>query len=489
MQVRRLGPLLIPAALLVNAMMLSCGGGSSSVAIATPNPPGARLLSITVCDGPPASPMFTPVPPVPCSGAVSDSLAQGDTIAFHAIGKRSGARKDITSAKTTLWTSDNPGVAQTVTSQPGVFVGIAQGCACIAASSGGISSNVVGLTVFASATPECTPCAALGPTPAASAADAWPDAGHAGVLQWTFNAYASILAPIVVGADGGVYFVSADGNLHALDAQGRERWRRPALAIADAAEPLDTVYIRGPDGALQALAADGAALWHLAGGGSGPLAAASDGGLYAVASGALFSVSRAGALNWRLATGQPASAIAPLADRGVIAGITGGRVAAISPAGAERWSFTPEGGFSGAIAIAGEAAYVGDSAGVLHAIAIDNGAELGRVVAESNAPIRSGPVIDEDGIIYFGSDHFYAIAADGTTVWRTDLVPGGEAVPVPLGDGRVFVAGADGMIASLEADGSYRWGARIEGPVRAAAAGPSGPIYVGGADGILYAIR
>ncbi len=166
MQVRRLGPLLIPAALLVNAMMLSCGGGSSSVAVATANPPGPRLRSITVCDGPPASPMFSPVPPAPCSGAVSDSLAQADTIAFHAVGENTNrVRKDLTDAKTTLWTSDNPGVAQTVVSQPGVFVGIAQGCACIAASSGGISSNVVSLAVFASATPDCTPCPAVVPTP------------------------------------------------------------------------------------------------------------------------------------------------------------------------------------------------------------------------------------------------------------------------------------------------------------------------------------
>ncbi len=515
MQMRRLGPLLIPALLLVIAMMPSCGGGSGSTPAATANPPGARLISITVCDGPPASPMATRVPPAPCSGAISDSIAQGNTIAFHAVAKRTNRKlKDITNAPTTLWTSDNPGVAQALVSQQGAFVGASQGCACISASAGGRSSNLVGIAVFASATPECSPCETPGPTSTAAtptsaaatptpAVDAQPDAGRAGVLQWTFNAYAPILAPIVPDGDGGVYFVSSDGILHALDADGRERFRRPARAIAAQPQSQDTIYIQGVDGALHALTTSGAELWHLQDGGArGPLAVApdgdadADGDLYAAAGAALLSVSRDGVLNWRVALdGQVAgrvTAIAPLAGGGVVAGVAGARVTALSRGGAERWSFAPKGGFSGAIAIAGQIAYAGSSSGTLHAIAVASGAELNRLAVNpggANAPIRSGPVIAQGGILYFGSDRFYAIAAGGTRVWRSDIVEGGDAAPVLLGNGRVLIAGASGMVASVEADGSYRWGARIGEPVSAAAAGASELIYVGGDDGILYAIR
>ena len=113
--------------------------------------------------------MPTRLPPAPCSGAVSDSLAQGSIIAFHAVAKRtSGKLTDITNATTTLWTSDNPGVAQALVSQQGAFVGASQGCACISASAGGRSSNFVGIAVFASATPECSPCETPGPTSTAA---------------------------------------------------------------------------------------------------------------------------------------------------------------------------------------------------------------------------------------------------------------------------------------------------------------------------------
>ncbi len=501
MQMRRLGPLLIPALLLVNAVLLSCGGGgSSTIVTATPNPPGARLISITVCDGPPASPMPTHVPPAPCSGAVSDLLAQGNTIAFHAVAlKSNGKLKDITNPRTTLWTSDNPGVAQALVSRQGAFVGASQGCACISASAGGSTSNIVGITVFASATPECPPCAtpaatATPPTATASpAVDAQPDAGRAGVLQWTFDAYAPILAPIVPAGDGGVYFVSADNILHALDAQGRERFRRPARALAAGARSPDTIYMQGVDGALHALTTDGDELWHLEDrAGRGPLAVAPDGELYAVAGGALLAVSPDGEPDWRIATGAEAAAIAPLADGGVIVGVAGGYVAAFSRDGAERWSFTPDAGFSGGIAIAGEIAYAGGSSGTLHAIAVDSGAELNRIAANptgANASIRSGPVIGPEGIIYIGSDRFYAIAAGGTLAWRSDLAADGGVAPALLGDGRVLLAGAGGMIASMEADGSYRWGARIDGATSATAAGISDLIYVGSDQGTLYTIK
>ncbi len=490
MQVRRLGFLLVPALLILNALLPSCGGGSSSVSVATPNPPGPHLDSITVCDGPPPSPIPVTPTPIICSGGPDTSVSQGATVTFHANAKKSNGRvKDITDSHTTLWTSDNPPILQSLRSQQGAFAGLAEGCACISASSGGILSNLVGVTVFASATPACSPCSTPIPTPAAEAADlasseTGPSDGPAGVLQWTFDAHAPILGPIAAARDGSVYFVSADYLMHALGPHGHERFNRRALAVAIAPDTGE-VYIQGVDAQLHALAADGTELWHREdGGGSGPLAVARDGTLYAAGNDALVSVSPDGALNWRTALGEVA-ALAPIPAGGVVAGRSGGSLIALARDGSERWSFAPDGGFSGEIAIAGGVAYAGSSSGNLSAIALDSGAELRRIATD--APVRSGPVAGADGTIYFGADRFYALAVAGAIIWHSDLVEVGDAAPVTLRGNTVALAGPDGMIVRVNADGSYRWGARIKGSVQAT--GASDLIYLGSDDGTIYAIR
>jgi outer membrane protein assembly factor BamB len=492
MQVRRFGFLLVPALLILNAVLPSCGGGSSTSTLPTPDPPGPNLVSITVCDGPPPSPVAaTPTPtPIFCPGGPDTSVSAGDTATFHANAKNDfGNLIDITHSPTTLWTSDNPLILQSLSNEAGAYAAITEGCACIAASSGGVTSNLVGVTVFASATPECSPCATPIATPAAAAADS-PSAETgaagppAGVLQWTFNAHAPILGPIAAAADGSVYFVSADYRMHALGPHGHERFNRRALAVAIAPD-TGNVYIQGVDAELHALAADGAELWHREdGGGSGPLAVAHDGTLYAAGNDALLSVNPDGALNWRTALGEVA-ALAPIPGGGVVAGTSGGSLIALTRDGRERWSFAPDGGFSGGIAIAGEVAYAGSSSGTLYEIALDSGAELRRIATD--APVRSGPVAGADGTIYFGADRFYALASDGAIIWRSDLVEVGDAAPLILRGNTVALAGPDGMIARVNADGSYGWGARIKGSVQAT--GASDLIYLGTDHGTIYAIR
>jgi outer membrane protein assembly factor BamB len=174
----------------------------------------------------------------------------------------------------------------------------------------------------------------------------------------------------------------------------------------------------------------------------------------------------------------------------VIAGIAGDRIVALSATGALRWSFIPDGGFSGAITIVGELVYAGSLSGSLHQIALDTGAELRRIATGASGPVRSGPVAEADGIIYFAAaDRFYALLPDGAVAPRCDITEVAEAAPVPLGYGGVLLAGLDGTIVSIRSDGSYRWAARLEAPVRATPAADSDSAYFGDDSGRIYAIR
>jgi eukaryotic-like serine/threonine-protein kinase len=309
-----------------------------------------------------------------------------------------------------------------------------------------------------------------------------PAAASAVVLQWVFDAHAPIRAPLVAGADR-LYFVSADNVLHALDSQGNERLRQRALALAPALAPGGIVYVQDTDHHLRALTPGGAELWR-PDDGARPVAVAADGTLFASDGRRLFSVNDGGRLKWAITAGE-VTAAAPVPGGGVVVGVAGGPIIALWADGAERWRFTPSGGFAGAIAVDHGIAYAGSGMGTLYAFSLD-GAELWRLPMP--APIQSGPVVGAGGVVYFGSDRFYAVTADGLR-WRCDVVEPSEVAPIPLSDGGVFIAGADSHIGSLKADGTFRWGSRLKAPASATAVAASGLIYVGSEDGLIYAIK
>lgn len=86
---------------------------------------------------------------------------------YHTQGtfKRAGKSffSDITSAVGWFTTSNS-----VVSFSSGTFLAANSGCACLAAASGGLVSQAVGITVFPP-TPVCTPCPLqVGPTPSSS---------------------------------------------------------------------------------------------------------------------------------------------------------------------------------------------------------------------------------------------------------------------------------------------------------------------------------
>jgi outer membrane protein assembly factor BamB len=110
--------------------------------------------------------------------------------------------------------------------------------------------------------------------------------------------------------------------------------------------------------------------------------------------------------------------------------------------------------------------------------------------------IFSSPVVDRDGIIYFGSADavFYAVRPDGGLAWKQKLGELVDSAAVIGDDGTVYVGSGDGHLYAFGDGGEIRWrfkprgGAFItwfEGNV---VIGPDGALYAGNDDFHLYAV-
>ncbi len=499
-----------------NFVPSSCPSGGTVV--------GYNLAAISICAGPPASPTPTPTklkpsptPTLtPCPQATSTAVEVGSQAVFHAEGTFIRGKKervvDITNSRDILWTSaNNPPGGPEVLLPPtagngGVYNAVAQGCACVDASAGGTSAPMVGVTIFSSSapTPACPLCPTPAPTPTPALSPARPSvrvssgappgaaleaAGIAGTLNWTFDAGMPLAGPLVPGPYGRLYFITADGMLHALDAGGRERWRRASGGAAPAVAGDGTIYALGyalgQGASLQALSPRGKPLWNLEiGSGSGPLAA-SGGAVYVQADGELSAISAPGLVQWHIPAAGEIAATAATADGGIVVGATGATLTAVSPEGAVRWSFEPEGGFAGGVAALGDRVYAGSGVGVLYALDASSGAELWRLT--TLGPVRAGPVAGSSALLFFESDSLYAAATDGRIAWRKSLSSSGPFAAD--GRGGVFARDSRAVDVFSNPDGSVRWSTRSFGPAAQAVVSSAGVLYVATTDGHVYAVR
>ncbi|MGC2494078.1 PQQ-binding-like beta-propeller repeat protein [Candidatus Binatus sp.] len=511
------------------AILLSCSGGSSGGGPLPTKSPGFELQSITISTGAPPSPTFTPTAtasrgqktPTPTStpkkptptltprpAATSTtiepgSVPTGGTVAFNAIGtftKKTATKFiDITAGPFTLWTSSNNAVLQAPLSGPmgGVYTTNLAGCACILASSGGVSSQFVGVGVYVDVD-TCPLCAPLPPTPTATATST-PAPGEkpaasstpavstrsAGVLMWTFDPGSELRGRIAVGSDGSIFFITRDGVLHGLDSTGKEIMHRDADGSSPAVLPDGTVVAMGSASALAAIGPDGAPLWNLEiGNSAGPLAV-TDHTIYASTGADLESINTTGSLNWRVNLGPVTSAAAT--SDGVVVGTSRGAVTALASDGAVIWTFQPDGGFSGSVAYSDDVVYAGSASGGVYAIDMRTGSPIWHV--NSNRAVTTGPVVAPSGAIFAGADSTYGVTADGQVHWTDSSLKPGEAGLTVLGYDGMFEAATDDMGAVLTGDGSYVWTARSFGKITTAASSPSGMLYVGTSTGRIFAVR
>jgi hypothetical protein len=504
------------------AIMLSCGGGGSG-GTSGPAGPGFSLDSITIANGAPPTPTFTPTPapsttktprmptltptltprPAATSSTVMstgpDGVPTGGTVAFNAIGtlKKNKVIKllDITTGTSTLWTSTDNTVLLPPAPGPmgGMYTTGFAGCVCIFASSSGVSSQQVGIGVYtdvggcpicptALPTPTPTPKPAVMPgassTPAASGR-------NAGVLMWTFDAGSEVRGRIAAGADGSIFFLTRDGVLHGLSSSGKEVMQQQAAGSSPAVLPNGTVVAMSSASQLALFAPDGAILWQLEiGDSAGPLAA-TDHAIYAAAGGDLVSVSPAGTLAWRVSVG-PVTTAAATPD-GVVVSTPGGAVTAIAADGAVTWTFQPDGGFSGSLAYANDVVYAGSAAGGVYAIDFRTGNPIWHISPPQ--AVTTGPAIAPSGAIFAGGDAIYGISADGQLRWKDSTLKPAEAGLSALGYDGAFEATAGDVGAVIAGDGTYVWMSRSFGKITTAATSASGTLYVGTSTGRIFAVR
>lgn len=528
------GPVLI---LVFGITIASCGGGGGCggtfdafgnfIPGACPSPrpgPGFSLESIAVYSGP--APTFTPTPtpnrsltatptvtgtatPLATTTAVPvPSPAGSGPLPFHATGNfvsPSGGKNakhdfvDITNDSTTLWTSDNPDALQAPAGGTGgVYNPIAPGCACVNVSSGGISGNPVGVTVFATstATPNCGECPTPQPTPtstpkAAAAEAAWmraaarPPGRVQGILQWSFDAVMPLRGNIAADNDGRVYFLTLDGVLHALSPRGRERWRRPSAGSGVAIGSDGGVFALEQDHSLVALTPSGKPNWTSATRSRrGPLAASLD-EVYLQSGGQLMAIIAPGSVHWQVPVSAEVVSAALAPDGTLVAGIKGGPVIAVSSNGVRRWTFTPKGGFAGAVAIRDGQVFVGSMSGAVYSLATGSGMEQWHFATP--AMVIAGPAANSSGPVFFESDALYGLGADGEATWSRQLGRDGRG-SLSVDGGGVFAS--TGENASLvNSDGTYKWNTRSFGEVTTSTVSPIGTLYVATRAGHIYAVK
>ncbi|MGO9604302.1 MAG: PQQ-binding-like beta-propeller repeat protein [Candidatus Binataceae bacterium] len=434
---------------------------------------------------------------------MSTSVAgNGAQIDFNAQGVLTKGKQtsyqDITNSPSTLWTSSNPSVLQPPqTGNGGAYTGLLAGCACINASSGGINSQPLGIGV-AMPVSGCPACPTLTPT-ATPTATATPKGSVAepetstssengsstGTILWAFDASGPAAGPIVAGPDGSVNLITSNGMLHSIDAQGHQRFDRPAGGIAPAIGPDGTIFVQGTTSWIYALDSSGRPKWKAdVGTGNGPLAANSN-AVYAGENGNLIAVS-AGQTVWSVPIGNPSrGAIIPA---GVVVASSGGSLAAISSNGSTLWNFAPAGGFSGDLAAANGAVYAGSGSGSVYALNAGTGAILWQTAG--GAPVTSGPVVSSTGTIFFGSDALYSVDSTGETQLASkSLAPLPEGIAA-LSNGTIFDAtDVEGSASMLDLDGNIEWTTRDLGKVLRIAAGQSGIVYAASADGHVRALK
>jgi outer membrane protein assembly factor BamB len=445
--------------------------------------------------------------------AVPTTVQVGNQVGFNASGeffkgnvnvpKRTFVA-DITNRASTMWTSSNTMVLSPPGPPPmgGIYQGLLMGCACVDASSGGISAPPVSVSVFnPGATPmPCPICATQvppSPTPTPHAAPIGAEASPqpaasgtsrvGGVLQWVFQAVSPVDSQLAPSPDGNLYFLTLDGNLHNIGAEGRERWSRRATGSSLAVSPDAVVYALGIDGTLVAQQATGRPLWRIdASSRVGPLVASSEAVYFQEDRQLIAAASSSGATKWRAMAPENLTSAALANDGSIVVAAMGGQVAAIATDGTPLWTFAPDGGFSGVVAVRDDAVYVGSMSGRFYALDLSDGAV--KWDYNTATAVTAGPALNAEGPIFFGSDAVYALNADGALAWSKPLTNPASGPIVSDGDGGLLVTFDEGISAMVNTDGTFKWATRSLRRIERAAVSPSGILYVA-SDGTVYAIK
>ena len=219
-----------------------------------------------------------------------------------------------------------------------------------------------------------------------------------------------------------------------------------------------TIYL-----GLCAVNPNGTIKWKL-GGGGGFNAIGKDGTVYTLThSSNLIAVDSGGVIKWKRKVGQAFSSGSPLVDDNNMIYVasyniwpTRGNLTALYPNGTIKWSISLPGPCTPALH--NNTIYIdcfGD--GYLYAIFANNGTiKWKRKVGNPDAKLTSGPSVDREGIIYYGSrsGYLYAFYPNGTLKWKIKM--GVSMSPAISDNGTLYVVEGSHLCA-LDRNGSVIW--------------------------------
>jgi outer membrane protein assembly factor BamB len=344
-------------------------------------------------------------------------------------------------------------------------------------------------------------------------------ASQQGGAQWKFATGRGIFSSPVVGADGTVYFGSADRSFYALNADGSQRWSIATGEIIDSSGLLDDqgrVYFGSGDGKLRAAdAATGQIAWTMQADdpktiGSfinwfeGNVAIGPDGTLYVPNDNFLvYAVDRTtGAPKWTYKMPDQTWSL-PAVDAhagGIFVGnnnllpILGKNTFAIAPDGTTNWSMVSLGTVAASpLLTAGGAVVVGGFDGYTRAYSADDGTVQWELATRdhiyaSPAQLPDGTIVQPscDGTVYGVSPD------DGSVRWSFDAGTPIRSSPAVDADGHVYVGGGDGHLYVLNADGSLRFAMKlIDDPRNDLNSSPAlgnDAVFLGGESGEMFSV-
>ncbi|MFN8161687.1 MAG: PQQ-binding-like beta-propeller repeat protein [Solirubrobacterales bacterium] len=314
-------------------------------------------------------------------------------------------------------------------------------------------------------------------------------ARYRGGRPWRFRTLRGIFSTPVIGGDGTVYVGSADHDFYALGPGGGLRWRFRTGGIIDSAAAIGA-YDRHRRTTPITIGSGDEVLYHLRG--------------------ERRHLRRERRVIWRFrpteppATGQLVSwwegnpAIGP--DGLIYDGNTGGGAYAIRPNGTGKWAYragnsvwtTPAFGPSGRT-------YWGSVDLTAFALKPDGQPLWKRTVA---GYVTSSPAIGSDGTVYVGAfdRQLHALDPDtGADRWSFATAEHIYGSPALSHDAQgdttaIYVGSADGTMYALRPDGSLLWRYDTGDPIRSSPAvgrkpgGKGDIVYFGSSNGKLYAL-
>lgn len=327
--------------------------------------------------------------------------------------------------------------------------------------------------------------------------------------------------PSTVAVDGGRLYTCAGPVLCALDTAGKilYRVRLGGVSLSSPAVAGGTVYVPADDGLLYAVEASGGRiLWTCRIGAPSSLKAADawdvfhssplvdQGRIYVgSADGAVYAVEAAsGKVAWRFDTGDVVRS-SPALDAGrlYVANFQGKVFCLDAAAGARIWEQTtavkgaPWRAVQATPAVDGGIVYLGSRSTFLFAFEAATGKLLWKHSHDGSWVPSSAAV--QDGVAYVGQsdgNRLTAIGADGKVRWTLDTGNATFASPA-LSGGVLYAATNDnynlngeGSLLAVEArTGRLLWKQAFPGSVWSSPVVADGRVYLGSADGKVYAVK